>query len=151
MRSICKLRRKRSVVNMDPAMLPTIEGMGAIGFKPRHLTNWLLTKWRGWIETNLSNIGKNLYLTSTKAVSEVPWGEVKTDVHRENTDVRWVGFHPLKWRSISKPWCPSSSRLSATGCSGPWTAKRSAASSWGTPSRCQRRKTFCLRRRRPIS
>ncbi len=33
--------------------------------------------------------------TSEKAVSVVPSGSIKTDVHRENTDVRWVGFHPL--------------------------------------------------------
>ncbi len=48
----------------------------------------------GWVETNPSNIRKHLYLTSAKAISIVPWGEV-TDVRRENTDVRWVGFHPL--------------------------------------------------------
>jgi len=35
-------------------------------------------------------------LTSVKAVSIVPSGGDKTDVRRENTDVRWVGFHPLK-------------------------------------------------------
>jgi hypothetical protein len=35
-------------------------------------------------------------LTSVKAVSIVPSGSDKTDVRRENTDVRWVGFHPLK-------------------------------------------------------
>ncbi len=46
------------------------------------------------METNLSNIRKHLYLTSAKAVSVVPWGEVM-DVCRENTDVRWVGFHRL--------------------------------------------------------
>ncbi len=34
-------------------------------------------------------------LTSVKAVSVVPSGGNKTDVRRENTDVRWVGFHPL--------------------------------------------------------
>jgi len=34
-------------------------------------------------------------LTSVKAVSIVPSGGNKTDVHRENKDVRWVGFHPL--------------------------------------------------------
>jgi hypothetical protein len=34
-------------------------------------------------------------LTSVKAVSVVPSGGNKTDVCRENTDVRWVGFHPL--------------------------------------------------------
>ena len=49
----------------------------------------------GWVETNPSNIRKHLYLTSAKAISIVPWGEV-TDVRRENTDIRWVGFHPLR-------------------------------------------------------
>jgi hypothetical protein len=34
-------------------------------------------------------------LTSVKAVSIVPSGSDKMDVRRENTDVRWVGFHPL--------------------------------------------------------
>ncbi len=34
-------------------------------------------------------------LTSIKAVSVVPSGGDKTGVHREITDVRWVGFHPL--------------------------------------------------------
>jgi hypothetical protein len=40
--------------------------------------------------------------TSVKAVSVIPSGRDKMDVHRENTDVRrentdvrWVGFHPL--------------------------------------------------------
>jgi hypothetical protein len=36
-------------------------------------------------------------LTSVKAVSVVPLGGDKTDVSRENTDVRWVGFHPLQF------------------------------------------------------
>jgi len=35
-------------------------------------------------------------LTSVKAVSVAPSGGNKMDVHRENTDVRWVGFHPLE-------------------------------------------------------
>jgi hypothetical protein len=34
-------------------------------------------------------------ITSVKAVSVVPSGGNKMDVRRENTDVRWVGFHPL--------------------------------------------------------
>jgi hypothetical protein len=34
-------------------------------------------------------------LTSVKAISIVPSGSDKTDVRRENTDVRWVGFYPL--------------------------------------------------------
>jgi hypothetical protein len=34
-------------------------------------------------------------LTSIKAFSIVPSGNDKTDVRKENTDVRWVGFHPL--------------------------------------------------------
>jgi hypothetical protein len=45
---------------------------------------------------------KPTYLTSAtsisafvKAVGVVPSGNDKTDVRRENTDVRWVGFHPL--------------------------------------------------------
>jgi hypothetical protein len=37
---------------------------------------------------------KPIYLTSVKAVSVVPSGGDKTDVRRENTDVRWVGFRP---------------------------------------------------------
>jgi hypothetical protein len=37
---------------------------------------------------------KNPYLTSAKAISVVLRGEI-TDVCRVNTDVRWVGFHPL--------------------------------------------------------
>jgi len=40
---------------------------------------------------------KPTYLTSAtaiKAISVVPSGGNKTDVRRENTDVRWVGFHP---------------------------------------------------------
>ncbi len=44
---------------------------------------------------DLSDISKHPYLTSAKAVNVVPQGEVKMDVHRENTVVRWVGFHPL--------------------------------------------------------
>jgi hypothetical protein len=35
-------------------------------------------------------------LTSVRAVSVVPSGSDKMDVRRENTDVRWVGFHPLE-------------------------------------------------------
>ncbi len=50
---------------------------------------------KGWVETNPSNICKHLYLTSAKAVSVVPRDKVKVDVCRENTDVKWVGFHPL--------------------------------------------------------
>jgi hypothetical protein len=46
----------------------------------------------GWVETNPSNIRKHLYLTSAKAVSVVPRGEV-TDVCGENTDVRLVSTH----------------------------------------------------------
>jgi hypothetical protein len=34
-------------------------------------------------------------LTSEKAISIVPSGSDKTDVRRENTDVRWVGFYRL--------------------------------------------------------
>ncbi len=34
-------------------------------------------------------------LTAVKVVSKVPSGSNKLDVCRENTDVRWVGFHPL--------------------------------------------------------
>jgi hypothetical protein len=44
---------------------------------------------QGWEETN--NILTSV-LTSAKAVSAVPSGGNKTDVCRENTDVRWVGF-----------------------------------------------------------
>ncbi len=40
--------------------------------------------------------------TSVKAVSVVPSGSNKTDVHRENTDVRWVGFHPLFLSIVQK-------------------------------------------------
>jgi hypothetical protein len=39
---------------------------------------------------------KPTYLTSVKAVSVVPSGGDKTDVRRDNTDVRCVGFHPLE-------------------------------------------------------
>jgi len=46
---------------------------------------------------------KPTYLTSAtsvftylKAVSVVTSGSDKTAVHREDTDVRWVDFHPLK-------------------------------------------------------
>jgi hypothetical protein len=49
----------------------------------------------GWVETNPTNIRKHLYLTYAKAVSVVPLGEVKTDIRWENTDVSWIGFHPL--------------------------------------------------------
>ncbi len=35
--------------------------------------------------------------TSVKAVSVAPLGGDKMDVSRENTDVRWVGFHPLQF------------------------------------------------------
>jgi hypothetical protein len=34
-------------------------------------------------------------LTAIKAVSIVPSGGNKTGVCREDTDVTWVGFHPL--------------------------------------------------------
>ncbi len=37
-------------------------------------------------------------LTSVKAVSVVPSDGTKTDVHKESTDVRWVGFYPLQNR-----------------------------------------------------
>jgi hypothetical protein len=40
-------------------------------------------------------------LTSVKAISVVPSGGNKMDVHRENTDVRWVGFHPLPKNTIA--------------------------------------------------
>ncbi len=40
-------------------------------------------------------------LTSVKAVSIVPSGGDKMDVRSENTDVRWVGFHPLKFTYTS--------------------------------------------------
>ncbi len=39
-------------------------------------------------------------LTSVKAFSIVPSGGDKMDVHRENTDVTWVGFHPLVSRKM---------------------------------------------------
>jgi hypothetical protein len=39
-------------------------------------------------------------LTSVKAVSIVPSGDDKTYVHKENTDVSWVGFHPLRVRHL---------------------------------------------------
>jgi hypothetical protein len=45
----------------------------------------------GWKPTYPTSIR-----TSTKAVSLVPRGEVKTNVRRENTDVRWVGLHLLQ-------------------------------------------------------
>ena len=38
-------------------------------------------------------------LTSVKVVSVVPSGYDKTDVCRENMDVRWVGVHPLQFMS----------------------------------------------------
>jgi hypothetical protein len=57
------------------------------------ITHQLLKQW--WVETNLSNICKHPYLTFAKAVNVIPQGEVKMDVRRENTVVRWVGFHPL--------------------------------------------------------
>jgi hypothetical protein len=38
---------------------------------------------------------KPTYLTSLKAISVVPSGGDRTDVRWENTDVRWVGVHPL--------------------------------------------------------
>jgi hypothetical protein len=43
-------------------------------------------------------------LTSGKAISIVPSGG-ETDVRRANTDVRWVGFHPLltKLECLSLP------------------------------------------------
>ncbi len=44
---------------------------------------------------DLSNMCKHPYLTSAKAANVVSQGEVKMDVRRENTVVRWVGFHPL--------------------------------------------------------
>ncbi len=53
-------------------------------------------------------------LTSVIAVSVVPSGGNLTDVCRENTDVGWVGFHPLHtacWLSLNwMPFCWMSRR-----------------------------------------
>jgi hypothetical protein len=50
-----------------------------------------------WVETNSSNISKHLYFPYRHPFL-LPHGitltAFDTDVHRENTDVRWVGFHP---------------------------------------------------------
>ncbi len=35
-------------------------------------------------------------LTSVKPVSIAPSGGDKMDIRRENTEVKWIGFHPLK-------------------------------------------------------
>jgi hypothetical protein len=59
------------------------------------LSGSIMTNLNKFKESNPSNICKHPYLTSAKAIGVVPSGEVKTDVCRENTDVRWVGFHPL--------------------------------------------------------
>ncbi len=47
------------------------------------------------IVTSATSVSTSV-LTSIKAVSIVPSGGDKTDVRRENTEVRWVGFHPLE-------------------------------------------------------
>jgi hypothetical protein len=50
---------------------------------------------------------KPTYVTSgnicinIKAVSVVPSGGYKTDIYRENMDVRLVGFHPLQKKPIA--------------------------------------------------
>jgi hypothetical protein len=44
----------------------------------------------GWKPTNLTSV----FNIRVNAISVVPSGS-ETDVHRANTDVRWVGFHPL--------------------------------------------------------
>ncbi len=62
---------------MSPALSRTEQSMD--GCKPTYLTS---------------------VRTSAKAVSIVLWGKVKTDVHRENTDVRWVGLHLLQEQTI---------------------------------------------------
>ncbi len=50
----------------------------------------------GWEETNLSrSTSATSVLTSVKDIRVVPSGGDKMDVRRENTDVRWVGFHSL--------------------------------------------------------
>ncbi len=53
---------------------------------------------KGWRKptylTSATSISTSI-LTSAKAISVAPSGGNKTVVHRENTDVRWVGFHPL--------------------------------------------------------
>jgi len=52
-----------------------------------------------WVETNPSNINKHPYFPY-EHLFLLPYGTMltafDTDVHSENTDVRWVGFHPLK-------------------------------------------------------
>ncbi len=50
--------------------------------------------WGGRKPTYLTSVLTSA-LISVKAVSVVPAGSNKTDVRRENADVRWVGFHPL--------------------------------------------------------
>jgi hypothetical protein len=53
----------------------------------------LYSQWGGRKPTYLTSATS--VLTSIKAVSIVPSGRDKTDVRRENTDIRWVGFHLL--------------------------------------------------------
>jgi hypothetical protein len=59
----------------------------------------------------------NIHLTSVKAVSIVPSGSDKTDVRRENTNVRWVGFLPLITLSLNAfgtmPFDPKTLSISA--------------------------------------
>jgi hypothetical protein len=53
-----------------------------------------LKKWGGRKPTYLTSATS--ILTSVKAIIIVPSGDDKIDACRENMDVRWVGFHPLK-------------------------------------------------------
>jgi hypothetical protein len=53
--------------------------------------------WGGWKPTNLTSV----FNICINAVSVVPSGG-ETDVCRANTDVRWVGFHPLFSLSLAQ-------------------------------------------------
>ncbi len=51
----------------------------------------------GWVETRPSNIcifPTDIHFYRLMALCD-------TDVHRENTDVRWFGFHPLMFFHFS--------------------------------------------------
>jgi len=50
----------------------------------------------GWKPNNLTSI----FNICINAISVVPSG-CETDARRANTDVRWVGFHPLGRKAIT--------------------------------------------------
>ncbi len=57
-----------------------------------------------WVETNPSNICGHRFIIPPDGTTLTAFVDVNTDVCRENTDVRWVGFLPLPKVMLYKDW-----------------------------------------------